>query len=459
MTAETLANKVLENLKREGRTLKFPIDPFKMLHDAGVKIVLSDFENLEGIIINDTNNTLVGINKNSALQRQRFTAAHEFCHYIKDLKVQDGHMNIIQCLKNSNSQIEKYADAFAGYLLMPTCELKKICKFYVNSRGYVDFENVTIIAEYFGVSFSACLNRLAYGLNLIEGDTKPEVLKKRIKDYKPFKKRRKLLKNTVDKDLLDNIIDSISYIMVDINRYTGQKFLQNYIFYDNKLEGNIIDRKNLNYILADLNFNKNNSRFFNDDKEEIVMTIGNLDLQKYILTTDDKPSFKKSKLLHSILFKHVPYPEDNGKYRMNDAVISDGKIQPISYIDIDRQINKLDIELQNFLKNIDQYSNSEYIKYVAYFVYKFIVIHPFTDGNGRISRAYLNWLLNIKNIAPIYVDDECRDEYYSALHEMDLHQNLKPFIIFIEKRILNTLMELHEYIFADEIDDKFLVKE
>ena len=42
---------------------------------------------------------------------------------------------------------------------------------------------------------------------------------------------------------------------------------------------------------------------------------------------------------------------------------------------------------------------------------------------------------------------------------MDLHQNLKPFIIFIEKRILNTLMELHEYIFADEIDDKFLVKE
>ena len=223
MTAETLANKVLENLKREGRTLKFPIDPFKMLHDAGVKIVLSDFENLEGIIINDTNNTLVGINKNSALQRQRFTAAHEFCHYIKDLKVQDGHMNIIQCLKNSNSQIEKYADAFAGYLLMPTCELKKICKFYVNSRGYVDFENVTIIAEYFGVSFSACLNRLAYGLNLIEGDTKPEVLKKRIKDYKPFKKRRKLLKNTVDKDLLDNIIDSISYIMIDINRYTGQK--------------------------------------------------------------------------------------------------------------------------------------------------------------------------------------------------------------------------------------------
>ena len=165
MTAEALANKVLENLKREGRTLKFPIDPFKMLHDAGVKIVLSDFENLEGIIINDTNNTLVGINKNSALQRQRFTAAHEFCHYIKDLKVQDGHMNVIQCLKNSNSQIEKYADAFAGYLLMPTCELKKICKFYVNSRGYVDFENVTIIAEYFGVSFSACLNRLAYGLN------------------------------------------------------------------------------------------------------------------------------------------------------------------------------------------------------------------------------------------------------------------------------------------------------
>ena len=44
------------------------------------------------------------------------------------------------------------------------------------------------------------------------------------------------------------------------------------------------------------------------------------------------------------------------------------------------------------MKNIDQYEIGKYIEQVAYFTYKFIVIHPFRDGNWRISRAIMNWL-------------------------------------------------------------------
>ena len=86
MTSEELANKELEKLK-ESHKLTFPIDPFKILRDAGVFVVLKDFENLAGIIINDAENcTIVGINFNNNWQRQRFTAAHEYCHFIKDIK-------------------------------------------------------------------------------------------------------------------------------------------------------------------------------------------------------------------------------------------------------------------------------------------------------------------------------------------------------------------------------------
>ena len=84
MTPEELANTELEKLRKSGK-LTFPIDSFKILHDAGAFIVLKDFENLAGIIINDEDNcTIVGINSNSGWQRQRFTAAHEYCHFIKD---------------------------------------------------------------------------------------------------------------------------------------------------------------------------------------------------------------------------------------------------------------------------------------------------------------------------------------------------------------------------------------
>lgn len=307
------------------------------------------------------------------MQRQRFTAAHEYCHFIKDLNKEEGESDYIECLKRANNKIEKFANDFAGYLLMPTGELKIICEQYKNEDGYIDFESITIIAEYFGVSFHACLNRIAYDLKLIDGDTSQEALKQRMREYRVSIKRRELIENTIDSTLLSNVVSSMSFLMADINKYTGQKFLQNYIYNDNKLEGVIIDRNKLNYILADLNYNSVNSKFF--------------------------------------------------------------------------------------MKNIDNYDVGEYIEQVAYFTYKFLVIHPFGDGNGRISRALLNWLLSKKKIPPIYIDQKCRKEYYDALSKMDSEENPVPFIMFIEKRIIHTMIELHQYLFIDEIDEEELDKE
>lgn len=454
MTPEELANSELEKLKTVYGKLFFPIDPIKILKDAGVIVVLKDFEKLDGIIINDADDyTIVGINSNNGWQRQRFTAAHEYCHYIKDLKKQKGTTDLIQCLKKSNTKIEKYANDFAGYLLMPTEELEKICNQYKNSKGFVEFESITVIAEYFGVSFTSCLYRIAYGLHLIEGDISVESLRKRIKEYNPLKKRQELIKNGIDNRLLSNLVSSMSYLMADINKYTGQKFLQNYIYNDNKLEGVIINRKKLNYILADLNFNSTDSEFFQSDNEGIVMTLGNLELQKYVITTNDELSFKKSAFLHSLLFKYVPFPDDNGKYRDGTALLKRGTIQPIPYYEINDKIENLENELQFFMANKDKYNIGEYIEQVAYFIYKFIVIHPFRDGNGRISRALLNWMLSKRNIPPIYVDNECREEYYEALSEIDLYENPIPFIMFIEKRIIHTMIEINRYLFVDDIDE------
>ena len=459
MSPEELAISELEKLRKSGN-LTFPIDPFKILHNAGIYVVLKNFENLDGIIIKDEDNcTIVGINSNSSWQRQRFTAAHEYCHFIKDLNREIGTTDYIECLKKSNKKIEKYANDFAGYLLMPTDELRKVCEQYKNKNGFIDFESITIIAEYFGVSFYSCLNRIAYGLNLIDGDISSESLRQRMKEYGVSAKRQELIENKIDSTLLSNVVSSMSFIMADINKYTGQKFLQNYIYNDNKLEGVVIDRKQLNYILADLNFNGTDSQFFENNREEIVMTLGNLELQQYVINTKDDISFKNCGQLHSLLFKYVPYPDDNGKYRDETALIKRGTIQPVPYYEIYDRINALDEELQFFMENIDQYEIGEYIEQVAYFTYKFIAIHPFRDGNGRISRAIMNWLLSKKKIPPIYIDQKCRKEYYDALSKIDLEENPVPLIMLIEKRIIHTMMELHKYLFVDEIDEEEINEE
>ena len=459
MTPEELATSELEKMKNE-RNLVFPINPFKILKDLNIHVVLKDFENLDGIIINDQDNTtIVGINLNNNLQRQRFTAAHEYCHYIKDLNKEKGSNDYIECLKNSNKKIEKFADDFAGYFLMPTAELKNVCEQYKNNNGFIEFESITIIAEYFGVSFYSCLNRIAYDLHLIEGDISSQALKKRMREYGVSKKRKELIKNTIDGELLSNIVSSISFVMTDLNSYTGQKFLQNYIYNDNKLEGVVIDRQQLNFILADLNYNGINSRFFESDSEEVIMTLGNLELQQYVINTKDNVSIRNCGKLHSLLFKYVPYPDDNGKYRDEMALLKKGTIQPVPFYEIQDKIAELDDELQYFLKHIDEYNIGEYIEQVAYFTYKFIVIHPFRDGNGRISRAIINWLLIKKRISPIYINQHCRTEYLDALTKLDLENDPVPFIMFIERMIIRTMVELHKYLFIDEIDEENISRE
>ena len=42
---------------------------------------------------------------------------------------------------------------------------------------------------------------------------------------------------------------------------------------------------------------------------------------------------------------------------------------------------------------------------------------------------------------------------------MDSKNNPVPFIMFIEKRIIHTMIEVHKYLFIDEIDEEELNEE
>ena len=59
-------------------------------------------------------------------------------------------------------------------------------------------------------------------------------------------------------------------------------------------------------------------------------------------------------------------------------------------------------------------------------------------------------MLRLKNIPPIYIDDKCRNEYYNALSAIDTDGDYIPFILLVEKRVINTLIELHDYLFIEE---------
>ena len=60
------------------------------------------------------------------------------------------------------------------------------------------------------------------------------------------------------------------------------------------------------------------------------------------------------------------------------------------------------------------------VELAALFHYRYIRIHPFEDGNGRIARLLVNYILTRHDYPMIVVRSRKKSEYLEALHQADL---------------------------------------
>lgn len=88
-----------------------------------------------------------------------------------------------------------------------------------------------------------------------------------------------------------------------------------------------------------------------------------------------------------------------------------------------QDVNKLMIELINFIDS----SRLNSVELSARAHYKFEKIHPFGDGNGRIGRLLMNYLLWRKGYPMMIIEYNKRKSYYKAL-EKDEEKFVNYFI-------------------------------
>ena len=75
------------------------------------------------------------------------------------------------------------------------------------------------------------------------------------------------------------------------------------------------------------------------------------------------------------------------------------------------------------------------------FKYRFLRVHPFTDGNGRTSRWLLNLILKENGLSECVIWDDDKEEYYKALELCDLtkgNYECDPLLIFICNSLVKT---------------------
>jgi Fic family protein len=88
----------------------------------------------------------------------------------------------------------------------------------------------------------------------------------------------------------------------------------------------------------------------------------------------------------------------------------------------------------------------------ALFHHKFVAIHPFDDGNGRLSRILMNLILMKNGYAPVVIKTDDRQNYYSLLSQADIGETW-PFVEYITDRLKSSLNLYIKAINGQDIDE------
>ena len=87
---------------------------------------------------------------------------------------------------------------------------------------------------------------------------------------------------------------------------------------------------------------------------------------------------------------------------------------------------------------IDWYRTEEHhihpVTLAAMFHYKFVRIHPFDDGNGRVSRLLMNYVLYKFDLPPVIIKSKEKEAYLRALRRADIG-NFEAFIAYIAEQL------------------------
>ena len=179
----------------------------------------------------------------------------------------------------------------------------------------------------------------------------------------------------------------------------------------------------------------------------------------YIQTKEDLKNISIYDLsyIHEALYSKTPFPEFGGKYRKREIYllgktengIKTGNVELCPYWNITHEMNQLRPVVDELVArglSLDKEPNvNNLIKYINDCVMlncKIIKIHPFEDGNGRVTRAFTNLLFRLANIPPIYVENKEKLKYQEAMNNALSKEDYADIIDFYHFKICDSIMAL-----------------
>ena len=169
---------------------------------------------------------------------------------------------------------------------------------------------------------------------------------------------------------------------------------------------------------------------------EIYETVNHEKAYQYVkkLIKEKVPlSMKTVKDLHEILVQNI---FQGGVFRDHNVRITGAGHRP-------PEPEQMFCDLQKFFADIPLNNKKmNGLEMAAWLHAELVKIHPFPDGNGRICRLIMNYQLLASGLFAVSINKNDKLDYYQALEEYAIKNNLQPFIELVSRCEKERLEEL-----------------
>ena len=233
-----------------------------------------------------------------------------------------------------------------------------------------------------------------------------------------------------------------------------------------RIEGSVMSDKEIERFLRGLKSHPPKNR----DEEEVA---GYADLTGRVFDNYQTLKLTEGQILqfHKILLQFSKKDlRHRGQYKSSDNIVvartSDGRervlFRPTPPYLVKKEMDDALIRTRDALKKGEHHP----ILVICDFIFEFLAIHPFIDGNGRLSRALTNLLLlqagypHIPYVSMEEIIEERLADYYQALRTTQAkhktaHEDITPWVDFMLK-VLLTQSEKARALMESEQPEKLL---
>lgn len=240
-------------------------------------------------------------------------------------------------------------------------------------------------------------------------------------------------------DKLLNEIDILKKELAELK--INQKNIKNldedfqikYIYNSNAIEGNTLTLKETKVVLEGITIGGKTLR----EHFEVINHAEAIFYIEDMVKNQEELSEYAIKSIHDLILKNID--NDNaGRYRNQDVIISGAEHIPPSHILVKEKME----EFINWYKTCN---DMHPVLKAAKVHVDFVGIHPFIDGNGRVSRLIMNLELLKSGYQAVSIRNDKKSAYYEALDYAHCHNDYSLFYNIIAEYELERLKELTSY--------------